>query len=70
MLHTLCKPFLAILNSFLMSVLRTPNPHLPLWPEVPMFWIMILLILVFINSMLIGLIWEQIMMRVMIINNI
>ncbi|MBA0730171.1 hypothetical protein Golax_025931 [Gossypium laxum] len=34
-----------------------------------MFWIMILLILVCINSMLIGLIWEESMMRVMIIND-
>ncbi|MFQ6629647.1 hypothetical protein Gotur_007554 [Gossypium turneri] len=64
-LHTLCKPFLAILNSFLMSVLKTPNPHLLLWPEIPMFRMMILMILVFIISMLIGFIWEQIMMRVL-----
>ncbi|MBA0572416.1 hypothetical protein Golob_002760 [Gossypium lobatum] len=34
-----------------------------------MFWIMIMLILVCIKSMLIGLIWEEIMMRVMIIDN-
>ncbi|MFQ6652470.1 hypothetical protein Gotur_024316 [Gossypium turneri] len=56
MLRTLCKPFLAILNSCLISMLRTPNPYLPLWPSVLMFWIMTLLILVCINSMLIGLI--------------
>ncbi|MBA0805481.1 hypothetical protein Gohar_004994 [Gossypium harknessii] len=37
-------------------MLRTPNPYLPLWPSVLMFWIMTLLILVCINSMLIGLI--------------
>ncbi|MBA0789357.1 hypothetical protein Gotri_026257 [Gossypium trilobum] len=55
MLQALCKPFLAILNSYLMSMLRTPNPRLPIWPRVPMFRIMILLILVCINSMLIGL---------------
>ncbi|MBA0645533.1 hypothetical protein Goklo_013623 [Gossypium klotzschianum] len=30
MLQTLCKPFLTILNSCLMSMLRTLNPHLPL----------------------------------------
>ncbi|MBA0845008.1 hypothetical protein Goarm_022663 [Gossypium armourianum] len=46
-----------------MSMLRTLNPRLPLWSGVPMFWIMILLILVCINSMLIGLIWEESMMR-------
>ncbi|MBA0562699.1 hypothetical protein Goshw_028228 [Gossypium schwendimanii] len=34
-----------------------------------MFRIMILLILVYINSILIGLIWEEIMMRVMVIND-
>ncbi|MBA0814912.1 hypothetical protein Gohar_020708, partial [Gossypium harknessii] len=64
---TLCKPFLAILNSCLISMLRTLNPRLPLWPRVPMFRIMIMLILVCINSMLIGLIREEIMIRVMII---
>ncbi|MBA0730172.1 hypothetical protein Golax_025931 [Gossypium laxum] len=69
MLLTLCKPIIAILNSCLMSMLRTLNPRLPLWSGVPMFWIMILLILVCINSMLIGLIWEESMMRVMIIND-
>ncbi|MBA0781934.1 hypothetical protein Gotri_002815, partial [Gossypium trilobum] len=42
-------------------MLRTLNPRLLLWPRVPMFWIMIMLILVCINSMLIGLIWEEIM---------
>ncbi|MBA0709040.1 hypothetical protein Golax_024112 [Gossypium laxum] len=52
-----------------MSMLRTLNPCLPLWPGVSMFQIMILLILVCNNSMLIGLIWEEIMMRVMIIND-
>ncbi|MBA0706307.1 hypothetical protein Golax_018425 [Gossypium laxum] len=36
---------------------------------VPVFWIMILLILACINPMLVGLIWEEIMMRVMIIND-
>ncbi|MBA0698022.1 hypothetical protein Goari_021534, partial [Gossypium aridum] len=36
--------------------------------KVPMFRIMIMLILVCIKSMLIGLIWEEIMMRVMIID--
>ncbi|MFQ6660591.1 hypothetical protein Gotur_029054 [Gossypium turneri] len=51
-----------------MSMLRTPNPHLPLWSEVPMFRIMIMLILVCISSKLIGLIWKEIMMRVMILN--
>ncbi|MBA0754671.1 hypothetical protein Gogos_020984, partial [Gossypium gossypioides] len=35
---------------------RTPNPCFPLWPGVPMFRIMIMLILVCINSMLIVLI--------------
>ncbi|MBA0855914.1 hypothetical protein Goshw_021109 [Gossypium schwendimanii] len=69
MLQTLCKPFLAILNSCLMIMLRTSNSRFPLWPEVLMFRIMIPLILVCINSMLIRLIWEEIMMRVMIINN-
>ncbi|MBA0735207.1 hypothetical protein Gogos_019072 [Gossypium gossypioides] len=68
-INALCKPFLTILNSYLMSMLGTPNPRLPLWPRVPMFRIMILLILVCINSMLIGLIWEEIMIRVMIIND-
>ncbi|MBA0661693.1 hypothetical protein Goklo_005964 [Gossypium klotzschianum] len=63
MLQTLCKSFLTILNSCLMSMLRTSNQCLPLWPRVPMFRIMILMILVCINSMLIGLIWEDIMMR-------
>ncbi|MBA0853615.1 hypothetical protein Goshw_019912, partial [Gossypium schwendimanii] len=62
MLQTLCKPIIAILNSYLMSMLRTLNPCLPLWSGVPMFWIMILLILVCINLMLIGLIWEESMM--------
>ncbi|MBA0826383.1 hypothetical protein Goarm_011239 [Gossypium armourianum] len=60
---TLCRPFLAILNFCLKSMLITPNPCLPLWPGVPMFQIMIMLILVCINSMLIGLIWEEIMMK-------
>ncbi|MBA0777979.1 hypothetical protein Gotri_005918 [Gossypium trilobum] len=63
------KPFLTILNSCLMSMLRTPNPRLPLWSGVPIFQIIILLILVCINSMLIGLIWKEIMMRVIIIND-
>ncbi|MBA0743862.1 hypothetical protein Gogos_006516 [Gossypium gossypioides] len=40
-LWTLCKPFLAILNSCLISMLRTPNQYLPLWPSVLMIWIMI-----------------------------
>ncbi|MBA0782903.1 hypothetical protein Gotri_000714 [Gossypium trilobum] len=44
-------------------MVRTPNPRLPLWPEVSIFRIMFLLILVCINSMLIGLIWEESMMR-------
>ncbi|MBA0620435.1 hypothetical protein Godav_006145 [Gossypium davidsonii] len=52
-----------------MSILRTPNSHIPLWLGVPMFRVMILLILVYINSILIGLIWEEIMMRVMVIND-
>ncbi|MBA0818062.1 hypothetical protein Gohar_028311 [Gossypium harknessii] len=39
-----------------MSMLRTPNSHLPLWSGVPMFRIIVLLILVCINSMLIGLV--------------
>ncbi|MBA0795917.1 hypothetical protein Gohar_006740 [Gossypium harknessii] len=52
-----------------MSMLRTLNLCLPFWPGILMFQIMILLILVCINSMLIGLIWEEIMMRVMIIND-
>ncbi|MBA0669408.1 hypothetical protein Goklo_024924 [Gossypium klotzschianum] len=69
MLQTLCKPIIEILNSCLMIMLRTLNPRLPLWPGVPMFWIMILLILVCINSMLIELIWEDSMMRVIIIND-
>ncbi|MBA0699148.1 hypothetical protein Goari_000806, partial [Gossypium aridum] len=68
MLQILCKPFLAILDSCLMSMLKNPNPHLPIWPGVLMFRIMILLILVCINLMLIWLIWGKIMMRVMIIN--
>ncbi|MFQ6629800.1 hypothetical protein Gotur_007081, partial [Gossypium turneri] len=63
MLQTLFKPFLAILNSCLVSMLRTPNPRLPFWLGVPMFRIMILFILVCNNSNLIGLIWEEIMMR-------
>ncbi|MFQ6626412.1 hypothetical protein Gotur_005548 [Gossypium turneri] len=50
-------------------MLITPNPFLPLWPGVPMFWIMIMLVLVCIKSMLIGLIWEEIMMKVMIIED-
>ncbi|MFQ6649610.1 hypothetical protein Gotur_022504 [Gossypium turneri] len=69
MLLTLCKPFLTILNSCLISMVRTPNPCLPLWPGVSMFRIMFLLILVCINSMLIGLIWDESMMRVMITND-
>ncbi|MBA0631869.1 hypothetical protein Godav_000701 [Gossypium davidsonii] len=69
MLLTLCKPFLTILNSFLISMVRTPNPRLPLWLGVSIFRIMFLLILVCINSMLIGLIWEESMMRVMITND-
>ncbi|MBA0751767.1 hypothetical protein Gogos_000670 [Gossypium gossypioides] len=52
-----------------MSMLRTPNPHIPFWLGVSMFRIMILLILVCINSIFIGLILEEIMMRVMIIKN-
>ncbi|MFQ6629798.1 hypothetical protein Gotur_007081, partial [Gossypium turneri] len=44
-------------------MLRTPNPRLPFWLGVPMFRIMILFILVCNNSNLIGLIWEEIMMR-------
>ncbi|MBA0874406.1 hypothetical protein Goshw_016223 [Gossypium schwendimanii] len=68
MLQILCKPFLAILDSCLMSMLKNPNSHFPIWPEVLMFRIMILLILVCINIMLIWLIWGKIMMRVMIIN--
>ncbi|MBA0795730.1 hypothetical protein Gohar_006571 [Gossypium harknessii] len=28
--YFVCKPFLTILNSCLMSMLRTLNPHLPL----------------------------------------
>ncbi|MBA0840745.1 hypothetical protein Goarm_003303 [Gossypium armourianum] len=67
MLRTLCKPFLEILNYCLMSMLKTSNARLPLWLGVSMFRIMILLILVCINSMLIGLIWEENMIRVMII---
>ncbi|MBA0607436.1 hypothetical protein Godav_019735 [Gossypium davidsonii] len=50
-------------------MLRTSNPHLPLWSGVPMFQIMVLLILTCINPILIRLIWEEIMMRVMIIND-
>ncbi|MBA0698496.1 hypothetical protein Gohar_003758 [Gossypium harknessii] len=42
MLRTFCKPFLVILNSYLMSMLRTPNSQLPLCPGVPIFRIMIL----------------------------
>ncbi|MFQ6621866.1 hypothetical protein Gotur_002936 [Gossypium turneri] len=68
MLQILCKPFLAILDYYLMSMLKNQNPHLPLWPGVLMFRIMILLILVCTNIMLIWLIWGEIMMRVMIIN--
>ncbi|MBA0708867.1 hypothetical protein Golax_023952 [Gossypium laxum] len=30
MLQTLCKPFLTILNSCFMSMLRILNPHFPL----------------------------------------
>ncbi|MBA0820253.1 hypothetical protein Gohar_028035, partial [Gossypium harknessii] len=56
-----------ILNSCLMSMLRTPNPCIPLWLGFSMFQIMILLILVCINSMFIGFILEEIVMRVMII---
>ncbi|MFQ6626212.1 hypothetical protein Gotur_005617 [Gossypium turneri] len=36
-----------------MSTLRNPNPPLPLWLGVLMFWIKILLILVWMNTMLI-----------------
>ncbi|MBA0632984.1 hypothetical protein Godav_001644 [Gossypium davidsonii] len=39
-----------------MSMLRTPNPHIPFWPRVLMFWIMILLILACNNPMFIRLI--------------
>ncbi|MFQ6626411.1 hypothetical protein Gotur_005548 [Gossypium turneri] len=56
-------------SNFKNSMLITPNPFLPLWPGVPMFWIMIMLVLVCIKSMLIGLIWEEIMMKVMIIED-
>ncbi|MBA0568501.1 hypothetical protein Golob_005993 [Gossypium lobatum] len=52
-----------------MSMLRTLNPRLPLWPGVPIFQIIILLILVCINSILKGFIWKEIMMRVIIIND-
>ncbi|MBA0701294.1 hypothetical protein Goari_020488, partial [Gossypium aridum] len=52
-----------------MSMLRTLNPRIPLWLGVPIFHIIILLILVCINSMLKGLIWKEIMMRVIIIND-
>ncbi|MBA0738193.1 hypothetical protein Gogos_011589 [Gossypium gossypioides] len=52
-----------------MSMLRTSNSRFPFWPKVLMFRIMIPLILVCINSTLIRLIWEEIMMRVMIIHN-
>ncbi|MBA0710956.1 hypothetical protein Golax_010197, partial [Gossypium laxum] len=68
MIQILCKPFLATLDSCLMSMLRNSNPRLPLWSGVLMFRIMILLILVCINTMLTVLIWGEIMMRVMIIN--
>ncbi|MBA0755046.1 hypothetical protein Gogos_022021 [Gossypium gossypioides] len=68
MLQILCKPSLAILESCLMSMLRNQNPCFPLWPGVLIFWIIILLILVCINTMLIVLILGEIMMRVMIIN--
>ncbi|MBA0572418.1 hypothetical protein Golob_002760 [Gossypium lobatum] len=37
MLQTLRKPFLAILNSCLMIMLRTLNPRLPLWPRYQCF---------------------------------
>ncbi|MFQ6670308.1 hypothetical protein Gotur_035286 [Gossypium turneri] len=70
MLQILLKPFLEILDSCLMSMLRNPNPRLPLWLGVLMFRIIILLILVCINTMLIVLILGEILMRVMIINNI
>ncbi|MFQ6624392.1 hypothetical protein Gotur_003767 [Gossypium turneri] len=69
MIQTLCKTFLAILNSCLKSMLRTPNPCLPLWPGFPMFRIMIMLILVCMKLILIGLIWEGIMMKVMTIED-
>ncbi|MFQ6636335.1 hypothetical protein Gotur_013959 [Gossypium turneri] len=70
MLLILLKPFLAILDFCLTSMLRNPNPRLPLWLGVLMFQIKILLILVWINTMLIVLILGDILMRVMIINDI
>ncbi|MBA0679507.1 hypothetical protein Goari_011270, partial [Gossypium aridum] len=68
MLQIFWKPFLTNLVSCLMSMLRNSNPLLPLRLGVLMFRIMILLILVCIKTMLIWLIWGEIMMRVMIIN--
>ncbi|MFQ6670307.1 hypothetical protein Gotur_035286 [Gossypium turneri] len=65
MLQILLKPFLEILDSCLMSMLRNPNPRLPLWLGVLMFRIIILLILVCINTMLIVLILGEILMRVL-----
>ncbi|MFQ6642766.1 hypothetical protein Gotur_018667 [Gossypium turneri] len=70
MLQILLKPFLAILDSCLTSMLRNPNPRLPLWLGVLMFRIKILLILVWMNTMLMLLILGEILMRVMIINGI
>ncbi|MBA0638596.1 hypothetical protein Godav_029129 [Gossypium davidsonii] len=64
----LLKPFLEILDSCLMSMLRNLNSRLPLWLGVLMFRIIILLILVCINTMLIVLILGEILMRVIIIN--
>ncbi|MFQ6633637.1 hypothetical protein Gotur_011118 [Gossypium turneri] len=70
MLQILLRPFLAILDSCLMSMLRNPNPRLPLWLGVLMFRIKILLILVLMNTMIIVLILGDILMKVMIINGI
>ncbi|MBA0667977.1 hypothetical protein Goklo_000970 [Gossypium klotzschianum] len=70
LLQILLKPFLEILDSCLMSMLRNLNSRLPLWLGVLMFRIIILLILVCINTMLIVLILGEILMRVIIINDI
>ncbi|MFQ6671045.1 hypothetical protein Gotur_035721 [Gossypium turneri] len=56
MLQILCKPFFAILDSCVISILRNPNSCLPLWAGILMFRIIILLILTCINTMLIWLI--------------
>ncbi|MBA0878323.1 hypothetical protein Goshw_026590 [Gossypium schwendimanii] len=66
----LWKPLLVILDSCLISMLKNPNPCLPLWPRILMFRIIIMLILICINRMLIVLILGEIMMRVMIINEL